>query len=264
MSNTAFYCCGTRMDDAEQAFSVCDDQYAKLFMDDIALRFYSNFSQEASCNMSMLTRHRIIDDILRAELIATPDLHIVTIGAGFDTRPFRVKGGTWIELDEPELIAYKNGKLAASGCKNSLRRVPIDFATEFLCDKLAPFATSSKVMFVIEGVLLYLSQDQIKDMLSCLKSIFPQHSLVCDLITLDTLETYGKTVSEKLARFGANFQAVDNPRAVMLDDGYCIEQTISIAQKAVDFLNIPIMSKTMLKFSLMWVSHGNAVYVFGR
>jgi O-methyltransferase involved in polyketide biosynthesis len=44
----------------------------------------------------------IIDDLLREELVANPNLTVVIIGAGFDTRAFRLQGGTWIELDEPQ------------------------------------------------------------------------------------------------------------------------------------------------------------------
>jgi len=33
ISNTAFYCCGVRVKDAENEKSVCQDVYAKEFMD---------------------------------------------------------------------------------------------------------------------------------------------------------------------------------------------------------------------------------------
>lgn len=33
ISNTAFYCCGVRMQDAENPKSICQDIYAKDFMD---------------------------------------------------------------------------------------------------------------------------------------------------------------------------------------------------------------------------------------
>lgn len=264
VSKTAFYCCGARMKDAEQDHPVCDDRYAKVFMDDAAMDIYNVFSDEAGCTITMLARHRIIDDILRAALITRPELCIVTIGAGLDTRPYRIDGGTWIELDAPELLAYKNEKLPVSECKNSLHRVAIDFSAESLQEKLSAFARYDHVMFVVEGVMLYLTEQEIKEMLGSLESIFPQHSLICDLITRDTIAMFGKSLTDKLNGIGASFKAVENPRAVMLEDGYSLNQTVSIVEKAVDFLDLTAMRKMMLKYSLMWVLHGNSVYVFGK
>jgi hypothetical protein len=38
---------------------------------------------------------------------------VVVIGAGFDTRAFRLCGGRWVELDEPALITLKEAHLPA-------------------------------------------------------------------------------------------------------------------------------------------------------
>ena len=102
ISRTAFYSCGVRMQDAERSTSVCGDSYAKAFMNEEGLRILEAFQDETSPNASNVARHRIIDDFLRQELLANPSLCVVIIGAGFDSRAFRLKGGTWVELDEPQ------------------------------------------------------------------------------------------------------------------------------------------------------------------
>ena len=43
-------------------------------------------------NSSNVGRHRIIDDLLRDELTREPDARVVLIGAGFDSRAFRLAG----------------------------------------------------------------------------------------------------------------------------------------------------------------------------
>src|SRR5690348_13939243 len=83
ISNTAFYCCGVRMDDAERANPICGDMYAKVFMDEQGLRIYDFFKTETNSNLSIIARHRIIDDLLRQALTADPDQLVMTIGAGF-------------------------------------------------------------------------------------------------------------------------------------------------------------------------------------
>jgi O-methyltransferase involved in polyketide biosynthesis len=93
VANTAFYCWGVRMLDAEREFSLCGDHYAKRFMDERGLRIFEPFKSEKMPNISNATRCRIIDDLLRAELERDGNIQIITIGAGFDTRPYRLKGG---------------------------------------------------------------------------------------------------------------------------------------------------------------------------
>ena len=86
ISNMAFYCCDVRMQDAARERPVCGDIYAKLFMDEYGQRIFDRFKDETNSNACTLVRHRIIDDVLRHMLRCTPDLCIVTIGAGFDSR----------------------------------------------------------------------------------------------------------------------------------------------------------------------------------
>jgi O-methyltransferase involved in polyketide biosynthesis len=96
------------MQDAEREKPVCGDTYAKTFMNEDGLGILETFKDETRPNISNVARHRLIDDLLRQELIDHPDLCVVIIGAGFDSRAYRLKGGTWVELDEPQVIAYKN------------------------------------------------------------------------------------------------------------------------------------------------------------
>ena len=94
ISRTAFYCCGVRMQDAERSNPVCGDIYAKAFMNEDGLRILEAFKDETKPNASNVARHRIIDDFLVQELLADPSLCVVIIGAGFDSRAYRLKGGT--------------------------------------------------------------------------------------------------------------------------------------------------------------------------
>jgi len=50
----------------------------------------------------------LIDQAVRARLQANPDTLVVLVGAGFDSRAFRIPGGRWIEIDEAPIIERKN------------------------------------------------------------------------------------------------------------------------------------------------------------
>src|SRR5262245_32234526 len=165
ISKTAFYCCGVRMQDAESSNPICGDIYAKRFMNDDGLQVLEKFKDETRPNRSNVARHRIVDDLLREELLANRDLRVVIIGAGFDRRAYRLKGGRWTELDEPQVIAYKNELLSPSTCENELHRIPIDFSTESVEEKLSSFANTDPVIVIIEGVFMYLDEQVILQLL---------------------------------------------------------------------------------------------------
>jgi methyltransferase (TIGR00027 family) len=236
ISKTAFYCCGVRMQDAERDKPVCGDTYARVFMNEQGLQILETFKDETRPNTSNVGRHRIIDDLLRQELTVNPNLMVVIIGAGFDTRAFRLQGGTWVELDEPQVITYKEERLPASTSENELHRISIDFATDSLEQKLAPFSGRRPVTLVIEGVLSYLEEAAINRLLRTLRRLFPQHKLICDLMTRDFFEKNASTIHEKLTGMGAVFKfTIDNPEDVFLKNGYRQLQKIPIIEQSILF-----------------------------
>jgi methyltransferase (TIGR00027 family) len=224
------------MQDAERENPVCGDTYAKVFMNEQGLQILETFKDETRPNMSNVARARLIDDLLREELAAKPDLTVVIIGAGFDTRAFRLKGGTWVELDEPQVITYKEERLPAANSDNELQRISIDFASESLEEKLAPYSGRSPVTVVIEGVLMYLEEGAIVKLLETLNHLFPRHRLICDLMTREFFEKNAGSMHEKLTGMGATFKfTIDNPEDVFLKSGYRQLETIPVIEKAVLF-----------------------------
>lgn len=262
ISQTAFYCCGVRMQDAESDKPVCGDVYAKVFMNEQGRRIHERFKDETHPNSSNVARHRIIDDLLREELAANPSLRVVIIGAGFDSRAYRLDGGTWVELDEPQVIAYKNERLPASEAKNKLERVAIDFATESLEEKLARFAGDGPTVVVIEGVLMYLEEETIRQLLETLRRVFPKHKLICDLMTRKFFARYGRTINEKLTGMGATFKlANDHPAELFVQNGYRRLACFSIVEKAAEYQSKRI-PKLIAQTFLRTLTSGYAVYVF--
>ena len=194
ISNTAFYCCGIRMRDAESRHPVCGDRFARLFMNEHGMEIYNRFRSERGPNVSNVARARYIDDLLRARLAANPSLQVVLIGCGFDSRAFRLNGGSWFELDEPQLIAYKNQRLPPAQAPNTLQRIAIDFDAESLQGKLQPLAGAVATAFVIEGVTMYITAESLRSALQVLQSSFPRHQVIADLMTHAFINTYGAPV----------------------------------------------------------------------
>jgi len=236
ITNTAFYCCGVRMQDSQGASPVCNDTYARRLLGEEGEKLFSLFQSETRANASNVTRHRVIDDIVKQALARNPGLTIILIGAGLDSRAYRMQGGNWIELDEPQIIQHKNERLPIAECSNPLQRIPIDHDRETLEEKLRKFATNEKVLVIIEGVFMYLHRETIKTTLATLSRLFPKHDLVCDLMTKGFFEKYSATLHQKLGDMGAEFRfTAKRPHDIFAISRYRLVNRVSVISKAVEY-----------------------------
>jgi methyltransferase (TIGR00027 family) len=223
------------MDDAESVLPIVGDSYAKRFMDERAMAFYRPFRVLKMPAVSNAVRCRIIDDLVREELRKDARTRVVTIGAGFDTRPYRLRGGSWIELDESQIIDYKSSKLAAAEAANPLARISIDFSTETIASKLERVGgDDGPVVIVIEGVFTYLEPSAITSTLSELQQLFPRHLLLCDLMNKRFFDAFAHSVHEQLTAAGARFsERPEDPAALFLEHDYVETARIPMFERTV-------------------------------
>lgn len=265
-SKTALFCCGARMVDAESVKPVCGDHYAQVFMDQESLEVVEIFKAFKNAQISNVTRHRIIDDLVKQEIDNDPGKTIILMGSGFDTRAYRFHGGTWVEFDDPQLIKYKNNRLPISQCNNSLKRIPYDYEKDSLAEKLAGSKTKKEVVIIIEGVFIYLEEDATKKLLEALQSAFPKHVLLCDLQTVSFFNTFNKKFQNVLCRLGSPLKIVsDVPEQVFLKAGYKIKERIPILDKTLEYAKLSL-SQIFVKFALKTifkkVKDGYSIYAF--
>src|SRR5689334_12990369 len=95
ISRTAYYTLAVRAADAASAKPIGRDTFAKVFMNDAAQQVWEEFKSFRPANGSNAARHVMIDDHVQRALDRDPAAPVVIIGAGFDTRAFRLKGGRW-------------------------------------------------------------------------------------------------------------------------------------------------------------------------
>lgn len=233
VSDTAFFTCGARAEDAEKTKPVCNDYYAERFLEGDGLAIYQQFKKETGPMASIVARHRLIDDLLRERIAENSNTAVVIIGAGFDSRAFRLKGGRWTEIDESQVVERKNRILPAADCGNPLRRIVIDFSTEALADKLPPFSADTPVVVVMEGIFVYLDETQRQANFAALRQAYPRHTLICDLSTRHFMERYGKSLKRRIEALGARLALSDHPIADFTAAGYRMEAQHSLIEKTL-------------------------------
>lgn len=264
ISRTAYYTLAVRAADAASSRPVLADQFADRFMNDEARAVWEEFKSFTPPSASNAARHAMIDEHLRRALAADPQATIVINGAGFDTRAFRLPGGQWFEIDEPEILTYKESRLPAASAPNPLRRIPIEFASESLAGKLATMSAPSTVHVVIEGVFMYLTREQRLSLLRALSDRFPHHTVYCDLMRKHFFEKYSRDIHEKIVGMGASFTEMEEtPERLFLENGYKQQALESVPLYAVERMNFGVPAFAV-RYLMRTLREGYVIAAFRR
>ena len=259
---TAFYCCTIRATDAVSAAPVCGDTYAARFVDELVRTRMAPLVRLRGPSAANVARHRLIDDVLRQALHRDPGRRIFLLGAGFDTRAFRLPGGRWWEFDDAALLAFKEEKLPARSAPNPVVRRPIDFRRDPLADYLGPLAGSDEAIVVLEGVSMYLPLDVLGRLASAVHAFLPRARFVADLMSPAFRRRFSRGLRRELARLGAELAETDaHPRITIEDVGYRARRPASIVGRAVEAGTLAVPA-WILDMFLRELRDGYAVFTF--
>jgi methyltransferase (TIGR00027 family) len=189
--------------------AVCTDRLAALFVGSRGLRFVlavAPFSPARrfvirvmdrkwpGARTSGIARTRLIDGLLCDALQDGFD-QVVILGAGFDSRAFRIPGisqAKVFEVDHPATLAEKRRRLARTGevVPPNLRFAEIDFNKQSLPDVLIGSGCDpdAKTFFIWEGVTNYLSEDAVDATLRYLGRTQPGNRIVFTYVHKQILE----------------------------------------------------------------------------
>lgn len=132
---------------------------------------------------AQVMRTRYIDEVVTG-LVEGGTMQVVILGAGLDTRAFRMPvlaGATVLELDLPGTQQYKVERLrGVPALAAQVRFIPTDFTAEPLGDVLvaAGLDRTRPVLFVWEGVTQYLPEAAVRSTLACIGASVPGSALV--------------------------------------------------------------------------------------
>ncbi len=152
----------------------------------------------------------LFDQLIAAEIGRGVDV-VVNLGAGLDTRPYRMSlppSLLWVEVDAPGIIAYKEDLLAREKTSCIVERIGLDLtnakARRTLLGGVAE--KGRNILVVAEGVLIYLKPG---DVASLASELFTEHafkSWILELASSHVLATMQRTAGEPLRQAGAFFQ----------------------------------------------------------
>lgn len=165
VSDTAFWVTYYRARETTRPGALFKDPLASVLMGERGKQIAEYMQSTARyTEWSVIIRTVIIDDYINNLVNEGVDT-VINLGAGLDTRPYRMtlpKSLRWIEVDYPHLIAHKDQTLKSETPNCQLTRIAIDLSNDDARKKL--FAElgqqSGKALILTEGVIPYLSEDQ--------------------------------------------------------------------------------------------------------
>lgn len=160
---------------------ICYDPYAVRFLSQQYLMFLEMAARDPSktpfpgVHNSLSARVRYFDDFVK-KFIDEGLEQLVILGAGYDTRAYRIEGlkdkVRVFEVDHPETQRVKMGKIKDifGSLPNHVEYVSVDLENEDFGQQLIEngYGKLQKTVFIMEGLIYYLPQKTIDEMLSCI------------------------------------------------------------------------------------------------
>jgi O-methyltransferase involved in polyketide biosynthesis len=129
-------------------------------------------------------RAKRIDELVRGFVVRHPDAVVLDLGAGLDSRMFRVdppQTVDWYDIDFPEVIALRPQLLPQPA---NVHNIGTDLADPNWLDNVA---TGRPTVIVADGLVAFLTQDDFISLLNRLISHLPSGELAFNLYTTSAI-----------------------------------------------------------------------------
>ncbi|RCX17885.1 O-methyltransferase involved in polyketide biosynthesis [Anaerobacterium chartisolvens] len=191
---------------------------------------YSRLKIQNKTQVMLAMRAAIIDDFSRSFIGESPSCLVLHLGCGLDARFMRLglHVGMWYDLDFPAVIDIKK---QLYGETDSYKYIASSVTDLRWLEGMG--AVEYEVLVIAEGLFMYLSENEIKALLSALKSKFKSYTIIFDAYSKLTAKSSKHHPS--LKKTGATIKwGVDDPREM---EGYTkgakLSKTLYLTDKNV-------------------------------
>jgi methyltransferase (TIGR00027 family) len=207
ISDTARWVAVYRARETERADAVFRDPFARRLAGERGEQIAASMSFAEKNSWPFVARTWLIDQVISSQVKLRTDM-VVNLAAGLDTRPYRMDlpgSLRWIEVDLPEILAYKEDVLRNETPVCRLERIPLDLsdvrARSELLSELGRQA--NRTLVISEGLLVYLEEKEVTSLgldLAVPRSF--QHWVI-DLASPALLKMLAKKMGAPLDQAGA-------------------------------------------------------------
>lgn len=139
---------------------------------------FSGAEKDKTMSGGVIARTIVLDEIVKKFIAENPDCVVVNIASGLDTRFYRVDNGkiVWYNLDLPETIKIRSQIFEPA---ERVTNVGISVTNSEWPDEIK---IRRKMLFVIEGLSMYLSAEENKKMLKIIRENFDNAFVVMECL----------------------------------------------------------------------------------
>jgi methyltransferase (TIGR00027 family) len=204
VSDTARWVAIYRAMESERPDALFHDPYARTLAGVHGEAIVDTIPRGRQMAWAMIVRTQVFDEVI-LEKIRTGGVDLVlNIAAGLDARPWRLdlpRSLRWVDVDFPQMVAHKTGHMAGVAPKCDYRAVAADLADAGARTAVLAEATAGArcVLIVAEGLLIYLTDDQVASLAADLAAIPGARWWLIDLASPRLLQwmqkSWGKRVN---------------------------------------------------------------------
>jgi methyltransferase (TIGR00027 family) len=184
VSDTALWVAALRAREGKRTNAVFQDPLASILAGVRGEKIARSFANSAGVEWAVVIRTSALDLLIKEALQLGVDT-VINMGAGLDTRPYRMtlpKDIRWIEIDFPKLVELKDSALTGHTPSCAVERIGLNLldrsARNALFTRIG--SRSRKVMLIAEGVIPYFSNKDAEILAKDLLAIASFHHWVLD------------------------------------------------------------------------------------
>ncbi|HEV2221486.1 MAG TPA: class I SAM-dependent methyltransferase [Candidatus Acidoferrales bacterium] len=166
VSDTARWVAFYRAMETERKDAIFHDPYARKLAGARGEEIVNTLRGGKRQAWAMIVRTALLDDMLLRTIAGQGIDLVVNLAAGLDTRPYRLAlpaALQWVEVDLPEMIAYKTEMLGSETPHCQVERMAVDLADDAARRELFGRldAGARRALVITEGLLAYLSEEHV-------------------------------------------------------------------------------------------------------
>lgn len=160
LAETAYLVAFYRSLESERSDALFQDPWARQLAGGQGLLFQALLGhQEQSADVIAIRTH-LIDELIQEQIASDNIGLVINLGAGLDTRPYRLQLPSsliWLEVDLPEIMEYKHQQLLGVQPRCILKQIKGNLAASTLRTSLFTFINelSKPALVITEGLLGY-------------------------------------------------------------------------------------------------------------
>jgi len=209
ISDTARWVAVYRAMETERPDAIFQDPFARRLAGAQGEAIVQRLPQGRTWAWPMIVRTAVFDELILRSVTTHRVRTVLNLAAGLDTRPFRLAlppDLRWLDVDLPDMIAYKRDALAGETPRCLLEFVETDLRdTERRRPLFARAGQQAPVLAITEGLLIYLTAEEAAALAADLARAGIDWWLL-DIASPRLLKMMRKTWHRPLSDAGAPFQ----------------------------------------------------------